>query len=43
VVQKQGNWKKPDVLLDIYAEARPEDQLRAVGAWPKRGRKAKTA
>jgi hypothetical protein len=43
VVQKQGNWKKPDVLLDIYAEARPEDQLRAVGAWPTRGRKAKTA
>ena len=42
VVQKQGNWKKPDVLLDIYAEARPEDQLRAVGARPSK-RKAKTA
>jgi hypothetical protein len=38
VVQKQGNWKKPDVLLDIYAEARPEDQLRAVGALPTRAR-----
>lgn len=43
VVQKQGNWKKPDVLLDIYAEARPEDQLRAVGALPVRRGKARTA
>lgn len=31
VVQKQGNWKTPDVLLAIYADARSDDQLRAVG------------
>lgn len=31
VVQRQGNWKQPDVLLEIYAEARSDDQLRAVG------------
>jgi integrase len=40
-VQKQGNWKTPDVLLKIYAEARAEDQLRAAGALPKRRRKAR--
>lgn len=37
-VQRQGNWKTPDVLLGIYAEADREDQRRAVGAFPKRSR-----
>lgn len=31
VVQKLGNWKKPDVLLEIYAEADRDDLLTAVG------------
>ena len=31
-VQKQGNWKHPEMLLRIYAEARQDDQLRMVGA-----------
>jgi integrase len=31
-VQKQGNWKHPEMLLRIYAEARREDQLAMVGA-----------
>lgn len=38
VVQKQGAWKKPDVLLEIYAEARRRDQLAAVGQLPRRSR-----
>lgn len=42
--QRQGNWAKPDVLLDIYAEANREDQRKAVGAFPKRSRaRRKTA
>jgi integrase len=42
VVQRQGNWKKADVLLSIYAEAQREDLLRAVGhPFPKRSRQAK--
>jgi integrase len=32
VVQRLGNWQKPDVLLEIYAEAQKDDLLRAVGA-----------
>lgn len=39
-VQRQGNWKTPDVLLSIYAEADREDQRRAVGLFP-RGSRAK--
>jgi integrase len=35
-VQKQGNWKHPEMLLRIYAEARREDQLAMVGAARKR-------
>lgn len=31
-VQKQGNWKHPEMLLRIYAEARRDDQLQMVGA-----------
>lgn len=38
VVQRQGHWKKPDVLLEIYAEAHRDDLLKAVGAFPKRSR-----
>lgn len=33
-VQRQGNWKTPDVLLSIYAEADRQDQQDAV--FPKR-------
>lgn len=32
IVQKQGNWKHPELLLQIYTEARQDDQLRMVGA-----------
>lgn len=38
-VQKQGNWKHPEMLLRIYAEARRDDQLQMVGA----GRRRKSA
>lgn len=31
VVQRLGNWKKPDVLLEIYTEADRQDLLKAVG------------
>jgi len=34
VVQRQGNWKNPDVLLKIYAEAQDGDLLKAVGQKP---------
>lgn len=37
-VQRQGNWTKPDVLLDIYAEANRADQRKAIGAFPLRSR-----
>lgn len=44
VVQRQGNWKNPDVLLAIYSEAHRNDLLKAVGAFPSRSRrKRKTA
>lgn len=36
VVQKQGNWKHPEMLLQIYAEARQDDQLAMVGATRRR-------
>jgi len=43
-VQRQGNWKTPDTLLAIYAEADRADQRKAIGAFPKRSRtKRKTA
>lgn len=32
VVQTLGNWKTPDVLLEIYAEAQRADLLEAVGS-----------
>lgn len=35
VVQRQGNWKNPDVLLEIYAEADRGDLLKAVGQLPR--------
>lgn len=38
-VQRQGNWSKPDVLLDIYAEANRQDQRKAIGPFPIRSRK----
>lgn len=38
VVQRQGNWKNPDVLLQIYAQADRQDLLRAVGSLPSRSR-----
>ncbi len=31
VVQKIGNWRTPDVLLEIYTEAQRDDMLAAVG------------
>ncbi|HJS76759.1 MAG TPA: tyrosine-type recombinase/integrase [Burkholderiales bacterium] len=37
-VQAQGNWKHPEMLLRIYAEARREDQLQMVGASRRRKR-----
>jgi integrase len=40
VVQKQGNWKHPEMLLRIYAEARREDQLQMVGAVPQAKKEA---
>jgi integrase len=42
VVQRQGNWKKPDVLLEIYAEAQDADLLKAVGQKPFTSRSRKT-
>lgn len=39
VVQKQGDWKHPETLLAIYAEAGQADQLKAVGQFPQRSRK----
>jgi integrase len=38
VVQRQGNWKTPEVLLEIYSEAGREDLLKAVGQFPPRSR-----
>lgn len=35
IVQKQGNWKHPEVLLQVYAEVGHDDQLRMVGALPR--------
>ena len=31
VVQAIGNWKRPDVLLNVYTDVTPADLLRAVG------------
>lgn len=40
VVQQQGNWKTPDVLLKIYTAADKADLLKAVGQpLPTRSRK----
>lgn len=38
VVQRQGTWKNPDVLLQIYAEADRGDLLKAVAVFPLRSR-----
>ena len=38
VVQRQGTWKKPDVMLQIYAEADRPSLLRAVAPLPVRSR-----
>jgi len=37
-VQRQGTWKNPDVLLQIYAEADRKSMLDAVAALPVRAR-----
>lgn len=37
-VQRQGNWKTPDVLLGIYAEANREDQRKAIAPFTGRSR-----
>ena len=34
VVQRIGNWRTPDVLLKVYAEAQRDDLARAVGQAP---------
>lgn len=36
VVQTLGNWKTPNVLLEIYSEAQRSDLLDAVGSLPKK-------
>jgi integrase len=38
-VQRLGNWKKPDVLLEIYTEVTTADLLEAVDAVPAKKRK----
>jgi integrase len=38
-VQRLGNWKKPDVLLEIYTEVTTADLLEAVDAVPVKKRK----
>jgi len=44
IVQALGNWKNPDVLLNIYTEAQRADLLAAVGQVPaKAAKKRKTA
>lgn len=37
-VQRQGTWKHPDVLLQIYAEAGKADLLKAVAPFPAHSR-----
>lgn len=43
VVQRLGNWKTPDVLLEIYAEAQRSDLLDAVGSFTPRTRVSRKA
>jgi hypothetical protein len=39
-VQQQGNWKKPNVLLEIYSEVSRDDMVAALaGIQPKRQRR----
>lgn len=38
VVKQHGNWKRSDVLLEIYSEAQRADLLKAVGQVPERSR-----
>jgi hypothetical protein len=38
-VQRLGNWKKPNVLLEIYTEVTTADLLEVVGAVPVKKRK----
>jgi len=42
-VQRQGNWKTPDVLLSIYAEADRADQQRAIAPFTARSRSRRKA
>jgi hypothetical protein len=36
IVQQQGNWKKPNVLLEIYSEVSRDDMVAALaGIQPK--------
>jgi integrase len=40
IVQQQGNWKKPNVLLEIYSEVSRDDMVAALaGIQPKRQRR----
>jgi len=34
IVQQQGNWKKPHVLLEIYSEVSREDMVKALSGSP---------
>lgn len=43
IVQRQGNWKHPELLLQVYAEARQDDQLKMVGAITSRSRRRRNA
>jgi integrase len=43
IVQQQGNWKKPNVLLEIYSEVSREDMLAALAGQPAQKAKRKRA
>jgi integrase len=43
IVQQQGNWKKPNVLLEIYSEVSREDMLAALAGQPARKARRKRA
>jgi integrase len=43
IVQQQGNWKKPHVLLEIYSEVSREDMLAALAGQPQRKARRKRA
>jgi hypothetical protein len=43
IVQQQGNWKTPHVLLEIYSEVSREDMLAALAGQPARKAKRRRA